>query len=183
MFESVELEERRKAVESASACTYVVSIRDGEIKSSTTSTRRTRRRSTRRSRKVSATTRGVLRGAPRRLAQAGRGARLCARTRLTVPCASFAVAVAQLVEPRVVVPVVAGASPVRHPPLNRLPKPVFGLRVVRRKRALRRARRAAETHARSVEVSADGFARISVDNLSLPTSWKRAPRCRVASRR
>ena len=32
-----------------------------------------------------------------------------------LPCIRFAVAVAQLVEPRVVVPVVAGSSPVRHP--------------------------------------------------------------------
>ena len=33
----------------------------------------------------------------------------------TVSCAGRVVAVAQLVEPRVVIPVVAGSSPVRHP--------------------------------------------------------------------
>jgi PASTA domain len=37
-----------------------------------------------------------------------------ARAREAVPCSRFAVAVAQLVEPRVVVPVVVGSSPIRH---------------------------------------------------------------------
>ena len=44
-----------------------------------------------------------------------RGPRPSVPRQESYPVQAFAVAVAQLVEPRVVVPVVAGSSPVRHP--------------------------------------------------------------------
>ena len=60
--------------------------------------------------------RGVRRGPARErraLSEPARGT--AARARNALRLCRFAVAVAQLVEPRVVVPVVAGSSPVRHP--------------------------------------------------------------------
>jgi hypothetical protein len=54
------------------------------------------------------------------------GGRGCFATGAPLPCVRFAVAVAQLVEPRVVVPVVAGSSPVRHPLESPLPERALG---------------------------------------------------------
>ena len=51
-------------------------------------------------------------------------------SKAALPCVRFVVAVAQLVEPRVVVPVVAGSSPVRHPPESPLPKRALGFSVI-----------------------------------------------------
>ena len=50
-----------------------------------------------------------------------RGARVAPWTGTRLRCGAAVVAVAQLVEPRVVVPVVAGSSPVRHPRLSPAP--------------------------------------------------------------
>ena len=49
----------------------------------------------------------------------------------TVSCAAHVVAVAQLVEPRVVIPVVAGSSPVRHLFGPQIWNPEWGFQIAR----------------------------------------------------